>query len=97
MELTTHAKRRFKERLHLPARAARKAAEDAIRLGLDPDRLHPALRARTESMMNRHDPHGQTFIKVHKGHGFIFARKAQREAVVLITVLPHFNVRGMEP
>lgn len=93
IEVTHHAKRRFKQRAGLPARATLRAAQRAFNEGLRvrdlPSHLGADLRAQTA----RHDPRGRSFVRVQNGVGFVFTPKdGEPGTVVLITVLPALHL-----
>lgn len=93
IEVTHHAKRRFKERCGLPSRAVRRAAERAFREGTRVRDLPWVLREELREKCQRHDPSGRSFVRVTGDVGFVFAPKeGVKETFVLITVLPALHL-----
>lgn len=93
IEVTNHAKRRFKQRCGLPARATRRAAERAFRTGTRVRDLPWVLREELHEKIGRHDPSKRSFVRIHNDVGFVFAPKAYTSGtVVLITVLPQLHL-----
>lgn len=80
---STHARRRFRERLKLPVRAMRRMTREALLYGADPHELDLPLRLKLESAIKRNDPTQEKFVKVYRGHVFVFAKDRQS----LVTVI----------
>jgi hypothetical protein len=72
VRVSTHAKRRFKLRTGLPARAARAAARRALVDGRPHTDLHPHTRAVLDAKLLRHQPEGRAFIYLHGNLGYVF-------------------------
>lgn len=91
INLSRHARRRFKERTGLPTRAlavaARKAVEEGKSLGELPDPIREGVQAN----MTRHEKGSVIQIfKFYEGHGFVFALNPNG-TFVLVTVLPYLE------
>lgn len=81
---TKHGKRRFRERVKLPARALKRMVEQAKKYGKRPDELPLPARLKVLSQQARYDRdnHGDPII--YRGFIFIFSRDQGH----LITVYP---------
>lgn len=90
--LSLHARRRFKERVGLPIRAAKRAAFEALHYGKRLDQLHFAHAARLIDMARKHDAVNpmSSLVRVYKTHAFIFCTLPEG-GIRLITVLPYFE------
>lgn len=92
VELSVHAKRRFKQRVGLPIRAAKRASKDALLHGARLHELTVFQRLQLSDMMQRHmaAANDMRFVRVHKGHAYVFALKKDGR-VVVVTVLPYWD------
>lgn len=95
---TLHARRRVKERVKLPHRAAQRMAELALERGMHPDdpRLTPPQRAKIERSKAKHSDHmpdGQ--YRVYQGRLFIF--NGNGSLVTVIADFDRFNEGGKPP
>jgi hypothetical protein len=93
VHLSIHAKRRFKQRLGKPQRAAAKAAARALLIGLDPWELPRFQQDNLAASMSRHNPTNNAFAKIMDGFAFLFVRRHEDGVAraVLITVLPGYD------
>lgn len=90
--ISIHAKRRFKERTGLPARAVRSHARKALTHGKALDQLHFDSRRRLGDMSARHAPGEETTIRVLGGVAYVFADDWRAPgSLVLVTVLPSYE------
>lgn len=78
---TRHAKRRVRERLGLPGRAARAEATRALRDGVSADTAGPMLAAylrRHEAATNRLTGGADARVVIHRGVAWVFAGEQLR-------------------
>ena len=94
IELSRHARRRFRQRTGMPVRALRRAAHRAVTEGHDPHDLHPHVR---DKLLKKIEPRNGApnqgdihVIKVFDGDIYLFALKPCGK-FVLVTVLPTFD------
>lgn len=93
IEVSKHAKRRFKERTNLPPRAVYKAVRDALEFGAAVEDLPFFHRDRLNRMLRSHDKTGTVFCRVHGGVAYVLRPDANRRVFVLITVLPRYETQ----
>jgi hypothetical protein len=106
LTVTHHARRRAKERLALPARAAQTAAQRALDTGALPETLPLHLRTKLEKSMQSHRATLNAnvvdhFARIYRGHAFVFGRATQLapggesgvlpDVHVLLTILPDYD------
>lgn len=84
MPITKHAKRRFRQRLKLPARALKRMAGQAWEHGQRVHELPKAARLKVLSQQSRFDPDGVAEPVIYRGFIFIF----DRETRAFVTVYP---------
>ncbi len=95
VEVSNHARRRFKLRTNLPPRAVRTTARRALLEGLAPHDLPPILADElAESIIRNDGEDRRSFIRILDGIPFVFAPQhpGGRGDLVLITVLPNMNL-----
>lgn len=95
IEVTTHARRRFKQRTRLPPRAVRTTARRALLEGLAPHDLPPLLADElAESIIRHGGEDSRSFIRILDGVPFVLTpqKPGGRGDLVLITVLPNMNL-----
>jgi hypothetical protein len=99
VRLSTHARRRFKQRSGLPIRAVGKAAATALARGRGPEALPRGLRLKLTNSIARHTENRgkHTFARVHRGFAFIFVVEPAGATdpspiLLLVTVLPDYQL-----
>lgn len=85
--VTSHAKKRFRERMKLPVRAMRRIVQDALKLGKPPEEMPHYARVTLEAQQQRFAHAEAAFVRIYRNFVFVFF-DTNPEITSLLTLYP---------